>query len=99
MKKNSLDISNEDFINIIISILNTDFEAEKAEIINYLDTELSKPERERDYMLIHECYLTLSEGYGHEYNNEYKKQAERQYRNNRIAKTLKDKLFGKAAMF
>ena len=36
MKKNSLDISNEDFINIIISILNTDFEAEKADVLNYL---------------------------------------------------------------
>ena len=41
------------------------------DIINELEKELNKPENERYYNLIHECYLTLSECFGHKYNNEY----------------------------
>ena len=74
MKKN-INISNEDFLKMLIDVFSTDFETVRKETLDYLNTELAKPERERDFGLIHECYLTLSECFGYEYNNEYEKLA------------------------
>ena len=39
--------------------------------LDNLSEELDKPRRKQDFVLIHECYLTLSECFGYEYNNEY----------------------------
>lgn len=99
MKKKSINMSNEAFLEAMISILTTDYEAEKKEILRFLNEELSKPDTERDYITIHECYLALSECCGYKYENEYKKLAEKQERKIRIMRTVKNIFIGKAAIF
>lgn len=54
----------------LLYILESD-DLTEEEIRQWLEDELVKPENERDYTLIHECKLTLSECFGDEYNNEY----------------------------
>lgn len=98
LKKN-INISNEDFIKMLIDVFSTDFETVKKETLDYLNDEFNKPEKERDFGLIHECYLTLSECFGYEYNNEYEKLAYKQQRNKKIINKLKKKTSGKVAMF
>jgi len=71
----------------VISAINFDdlwmmSEEEEAEfseenLIKIIKKEKRKPCFLRDYGLIHECYLTLSEIYGHKYNNQYEQKAEK----------------------
>jgi hypothetical protein len=89
--KKKINISNEDFIKMLIDVFSTDFEAVKKEMLDYLNDEFNKPEKERDFGLIHECYLTLSECFGYEYNNEYEKLAKKQQRNQKTINRLKKK--------
>ncbi len=49
----------------------------------------------RDYGLIHECYLTLSEVYGHQYGNEYEKKAEKQIRRRKLVRNIKKHIWRK----
>lgn len=96
--KKKINISNEDFIKMLIDVFNTDFEIVKKETLEYLNAELAKPEKERDFGLIHECYLTLSEYFGYEYNNEYEKLAQKQQRNRKLINKLKKKTTDKVAL-
>lgn len=98
LRKN-INISNEDFIKMLIDVFSTDFEIVKKETLEYLNAELDKPEKERDFGLIHECYLTLSECFGYEYNNEYEKLAKKQHNNQKIINRLKKSQSIKVAMF
>lgn len=97
--KKNINISNEDFLKMLIDVFSTDFETVRKETLDYLNTELAKPERERDFGLIHECYLTLSECFGYEYNNEYEKLAKKQQRNQKLINRFKKKPSQKVAMF
>lgn len=76
-----------------------DIDEIKKETLNNLSEELDKPRRKQDFVLIHECYLTLSECFGYEYNNEYKTLAERQQRIQKLIKKAKNKSIGKASIF
>lgn len=46
----------------------------------------------RDYFLIHECYLTLSECYGYPYNNEFEELSEKQIERRKFVKEIKQKI-------
>lgn len=48
-------------------------------LIRVINKEMKKLWFLRDYCLIHECFLTLSEVYGHTYNNEYEAKSEKFY--------------------
>lgn len=76
-----------------------DIDVIKKETLNNLSEELDKPRKKQDFVLIHECYLTLSECFGYEYNNEYKTLAERQQRIQKLINKAKNKSIGKASMF
>ncbi len=73
MKNKHISISNEAFIEAIRDLINLDVNEIKKMTLDSLSEELDKPIRNQDFVLIHECYLTLSECFGYEYNNEYKK--------------------------
>ena len=49
----------------------------------------------RDYGLIHECYLTLSEVYGYQYDNEYEKKAEKQIKRRKLVRNIKKHIWRK----
>jgi hypothetical protein len=97
--KKKINISNEDFIKMLIDVFSTDFEAVKKEMLDYLNDEFNKPEKERDFGLIHECYLTLSECFGYEYNNEYEKLAQKQLYKRKLINKLKKKQLAKLQCF
>lgn len=84
---------------MLIDVFSTDFEAVKKETLDYLNDEFNKPEKDRDFGLIHECYLTLSEYFGYEYNNEYEKLAQKQQRNRKLINKLKKKTTDKVVLF
>ncbi len=95
-------ISNDDFLNILKQIIESEPDPEFSEdnLIKTINDELAKSYLMRDYPLIHECCLSLSEIYGYEYNNEFEDMSEKQIKR---TKTIHDitKLLTKArtAMF
>lgn len=78
-------ISNEDFWLIIQDIIISEPIPEFSEenLTKIINDELAKPYIKRDYPLIHECCLSLSEFYGYEYNNEFEEQSEKQIKQTR----------------
>ena len=82
-------MSNEEFWTIIQEIVNSQPDPEFSEenLIKYINDELKKPYLKRDYPLIHECCLSLSEFYGYEYNNEFEDKSEKQIKR---TKTIHD---------
>ena len=98
MEKEHISISNEAFIEMLIDVLSCDTEKMEEETVELLSEELKKPKWRQDFSLIHECYLTLSECFGYEYNNEYEKKAERQ-QNLRKINRAKNNIIRKVAMF
>lgn len=99
MKNKHISISNKAFIELISDLVNMDVDEIKKVTLDCLSEELDKPRRKQDFVLIHECYLTLSECFGYEYNNEYKTLAERQQRTQKIINKAKNISIGKAAIF
>lgn len=98
MEKEHISISNEAFIEMLIDVFSCDTEKMEEETVELLSEELKKPKWRQDFSLIHECYLTLSECFGYEYNNEYEKKAERQ-QNLRKINRAKNNIIRKVAMF
>lgn len=98
MEKEHISVSNEAFIEMLIDVLSCDTEKMEEETVELLSEELKKPKWRQDFSLIHECYLTLSECFGYEYNNEYEKKAERQ-QNLRKINRAKNNIIRKVAMF
>lgn len=98
MEKEHISISNEAFIEMLIDVLSCDTEKMEEETVELLSEELKKPKWRQDFSLIHECYLTLSECFGYEYNNEYEKKAKRQ-QNLRKINRAKNNIIRKVAMF
>ncbi len=82
-------MSNIEFWSIIQEIVTSEPDAEFSEenLIKTINDELAKPYLKRDYPLIHECCLTLSEFHGYEYNNEFEDNSEKQIKR---TKTLRD---------
>ena len=99
LSKEHISISNEAFIELLKDLITFDKDKFKEDTLKELSDELSKPKRMQDFTLIHECYITLSECFGYEYNNEYEKIAEKQQRRQKILREIKTKSFGKVAMF
>ena len=87
-------MSAAEFMKIIEEICNTPLEDEFSEegLKRTIDEELKKAKLERDYSLIHDCYISLAEVYGYEYNNEYESLSERQIRRRRTIRKLKEKM-------
>lgn len=98
MEKEHISISNEAFIEMLIDVFSCDTEKMEEETVELLSEELKKPKWRQDFSLIHECYLTLSECFGYEYNNKYEKKAERQ-QNLRKINRAKNNIIRKVAMF
>lgn len=90
----SLDsISNEDFWKLLQNICREDdLEIDEDFLNNTIKNEMNKNRLFRDYSLIHECYLTLSECYGYLYNNEFEKLSEKQIERRKIVKGIKQKI-------
>lgn len=90
-------ISNEEFFKILLQIFKEDLDPEINE--NYLLTtisdELKKAKYLRDYSLVHECYLTLSECFGYSYNNEYEELSNKQIKRRKNIYGIKQ-LFAKS---
>lgn len=99
MNNNQISISDEAFIELLNDIKNFDAEQFKIETLQILSEELSKPKWKQDYVTIHECYITLSECFGYDYNNEYEKMAEKQQRRQKKLREIKTKPLGRIAMF
>lgn len=99
LNNNQISISDEAFIELLNDIKNFDAEQFKKETLQILSEELSKPKWKQDYVTIHECYITLSEGFGYDYNNEYEKKAEKQQQNLRKINRAKKNIIRKVAMF
>lgn len=99
MGKEHISISNEAFIEMLIDVLSCDTEKIKEETVELLSEELKKPKWRQDFGLIHECYLTLSECFGYEYDNKYEVLAERQQRSKKILYRMKNSLTQRVAMF
>lgn len=86
-------ISNETFIEAMFDALTFDYsEYDEQYFMNFIKEEMQKPKRKRDYSLIHDCYLSLSECFGYSYNNEYEKLAEKQISKNKIINDLREKI-------
>ncbi len=87
-------MSAKEFMKIIEEICNTplDDEFNEESLKQTIDAELKKSKLARDYSLIHDCYISLAEVYGYEYNNEYEALAERQIHRRRKIRKLKEKL-------
>lgn len=66
-------ISNEEFREILFRIFTEELDSEINEdyLLNTISNEFKKAKHLRDYPLIHECFLTLSECYDYSYNNEF----------------------------
>lgn len=90
-------ISNEEFLKILLQIYTEDLESEINE--NYLlatiSNEFKKTGPLRDYSLIHECFLTLSECFGYSYNNEYEELSNKQIKRRKNISGIKQ-LFSKS---
>lgn len=99
MSKEHISISNEAFIELLKDLMTFDKDKFKEDTLKELSDELNKPKRIQDFTLIHECYITLSECFGYEYNNEYEKMAEKQQHKQKILRKIKAKSLGKVAMF
>lgn len=70
------DISNEEFLKTLKMIFDSDdLEYNEEYLWKLVKDEMKKPRKIRDYCLIHECYLTLSECFGVEYDNKYEKKS------------------------
>lgn len=84
----------KEFMKIIEEICNTPLDDEFSEenLKQTIAAELKKPKLARDYTLIHDCYISLAEVYGHKYSNEYETLSERQIRRRRKIRKLKEKL-------
>ena len=66
-------ISNEEFLKILVRIFTEELDPEINEdyLLTTISNEFKKTKHLRDYSLIHECFLTLSECFRYSYNNEY----------------------------
>lgn len=84
-------ISNEDFWLIIQDIIISEPIPEFSEenLTKIINDELAKPYIKRDYPLIHECFLTLSECYDYSYNNEFEELSEKQIKRRRAIREFK----------
>lgn len=90
----SLDaISNEDFWKLLQKICQEDdLGIDEDFLNNTIEKEMNKNRLFRDYSLIHECYLTLSECYGYLYNNEFEELSEKQIERRKFVKEIKQKI-------
>ena len=70
-------------------------EFSEENIIKMINKEKKKLPFLRDYDLIHESYLLLSECYGYTYNNEYEEKAERQIERRKRIRHIKSKFIRK----
>lgn len=95
-------ISNEEFFKILLYILEEDLDSEINEdyLLTTILDELKKAKHLRDYSLIHECFLTLSECFGYSYDNEYEELSNKQIKFRKtIVKIKKSINIGKTAIF
>lgn len=53
---------------------------------------MAKSHMRRDYSLIHECWLTLSECYGHQYNNKFEDKSKKQIKIRKMINDIKQEL-------
>lgn len=84
-------ISNEEFLKILVRIFTEELDPEINEdyLLDTISIELKKTKHLRDYPLIHECFLTLSECYGYSYNNEFEELSEKQIKRRRAIREFK----------
>ena len=68
-----------------------DYDLSEEWLLETIISEMKKKKRERDYSLIHECYLTLNEVYGYPYNNDYEELAEKQINRVKKINAIKEK--------
>lgn len=95
-------MSSKEFLAIIQDIVNStpDPEFSEENLIKYINDELKKPYLKRDYPLIHECCLSLSEFYGYEYDNEFEGMSEKQIKRTRTLRDISELLTkAKTAVF
>lgn len=84
-------ISNEEFLKILVRIFTEELDSEINEdyLLDTITNEFKKTKHLRDYSLIHECFLTLSECYDYTYNNEYEKLSEKQIKRRKAIREFK----------
>lgn len=84
-------ISNEEFLKILLQIYAEDLDSEISEdyLLTTISGEFKKTKHLRDYSLIHECFLTLSECYGYSYNNEFEELYEKQIKMRKAIREFK----------
>lgn len=84
-------ISNEEFREILFRIFTEELESEINEdyLLNTISNEFKKAKHLRDYPLIHECFLTLSECYDYSYNNKFEELSEKQIKRRRAIREFK----------
>lgn len=85
-------MSNDEFWETIKQIIESEPDPTFSEenLIKTINDELSKPHRSRDYPLIHECCLTLSEFYGYLYNNDFEEKSEKQIKRTKSIREIKE---------
>lgn len=84
-------MSDKEFWETIQGIIDTEPEPEFSEenLTKVINNEFTKPCYVRDYLLIHESYLILSECFGYSYNNEYEEQSNKQIRRRKTIREIK----------
>ena len=84
-------ISNEEFMKILVRIFTEELDSEINEdyLLTTISNEFKKAKHLRDYSLIHECFLTLSECYGYSYNNGFEESSEKQIKRRRAIREFK----------
>lgn len=89
-------ISNEEFLKILVRIFTEELDPEINEnyLLDTISIEFKKTKHLRDYSLIHECFLTLSECYGYSYNNEFEELSKKQIKRRKTIRECKQ-LFAK----